>query len=124
MIADWRSNNLAESDYEFAQHVQTQLAFEKERLLKMKMGIDDIDKEIIHGAEEAIQCLEELIIPLRQSVLVDTENIYVPTCIGVIGRWPWYDLLKDWLCILLQNVEHSDFNRFPFERYSIFKADV
>lgn len=119
LILDWRTKNLSESDYEFAQHVQRQLGIEKERLLKMKMGIIASDKDSIHVTEETIQCLEELIIPLRQTVLVDVEGIYIPTCLGVIGRWPWYDLFKDWLCLLLSEVENPNGRRFPLERLFI-----
>ncbi|KAJ3315495.1 hypothetical protein HDV04_003037 [Boothiomyces sp. JEL0838] len=116
LITDWRNRNLVESDYEFAQHVQTQLAVQKERLLKLKMGIEDSSRESAALAEENIGLLEELMSPLRHSVLAQLDNIYLPTCIGILSRWPWYDFLKDWLCIMLKNCRDGEFERFAFER--------
>ncbi len=82
----------------------------------MKMGVIEETLQSTHAAEETITVLEELINPLRQSVLVEPESVYVPTCLGVLSRWPWYDFLKDWLCLVANSIQNSDFERFPFER--------
>jgi hypothetical protein len=82
----------------------------------MKMGVIEETPQSTHAAEETITVLEELINPLRQSVLVEPESVYVPTCLGVLSRWPWYDFLKDWLCLVANSIQNSDFERFPFER--------
>lgn len=108
---------MAETDYEFAQHVQTQLAFEREKLLKIKLN----SLEDMRETEDNINVLEELLTPLRHSVLVAPENIYVPTALGVLSRWPWHDLLKDWLCLVVKNIHETEFEMFPFERYIQFK---
>ncbi len=119
MILSWKTRNLMATDYEFAQHVQTQLANEKENLLRLKVSGSEIDSPIKQSiAEEKIVVLEELIKPLRNSVLVEPDTIYTPTCIGVISKWPWYDLLHDWLCLVGKHIKEADFDRFPFERYS------
>jgi hypothetical protein len=121
-MAKQKSSNLclkqSTSDYEFAQHIQTQIACEKERLLKLKLSAEST-KEEEQNAEEMINMLEELISPLRESVLVDVDNLYLPTCIGVISKWPWYTLLKDWLCLLSLAIQESVGDVFPFERYVI-----
>jgi hypothetical protein len=117
MISDWKRNNLKESDFEFAKHVQTQLAFEKESLLKLKIAVPDETDDEKSIAEEKINMLEELMTPLRDSVFAASENIYTPTCIGVISRWPWYNLLKDWLCLVQREIILADYETFPFERY-------
>ena len=85
----------------------------------MKLGVIEQTTQSTHAAEEKITVLEELINPLRQSVLVEPETVYVPTCIGVLSRWPWYDFLKDWLCLVVSSIQRSDFERFPFERCAI-----
>ena len=127
MISDWRAKNLvkayrsiqADSDYEFAQHVQGQLAEEKEKLLRMKHGGMENTLVLSDAAEEKIDVLEQLLTPLRQSVLVEPESIYIPTCIGVLSRWPWFDFLKDWLSLLVNAIQAVDFERFPFERFDL-----
>ncbi|KAJ3367898.1 hypothetical protein HDU91_000999 [Kappamyces sp. JEL0680] len=116
LFSDWRNANLADSDYEFAQHVQTQLAEAKETLLKMRHGAAEYTPLLTHAAEEKIDVLEQLLTPLRQSVLMESENIYIPTCLGVLSRWPWYDLLKDWLSLVVLTIQSTEFDRFPFER--------
>jgi hypothetical protein len=105
-----------ESDLEYATHVQSQLAFEKESLLKMKLSVPDMGKDLEQTSEEKINVLEELLTPLRNSVLVSAENIYTPTTIGVLSRYPWYDFLKDWLCLLQNDITVAEFDMFPFER--------
>ena len=87
----------------------------------MKMGVIEQTPQSTHAAEEKITVLEELINPLRQSVLVEPETVYVPTCLGVLSHWPWYDFLKDWLCLVASSIQHADFDRFPFERHVIFQ---
>lgn len=82
----------------------------------MKLGAVEDSRELSHEAEETINVLEELISPLKQSVLVEPESVRVPTCIGVLSRLPWYDLLKDWLCLVANAIQSSSFERFPFER--------
>ena len=89
-----------------------QLALEKERLLKMRAGIVKMEA----GVEETIQCLEEIIAPLRSTVLVEAEGLWVPSCVGIIGRWPWFDLFKDWLCLLVDESNVADDVRLPLER--------
>ena len=95
------------------------MAEEKEKLLKMKHGAVENNLLLTNAAEEKIDVLEQLLTPLRQSVLVEPDNIYIPTCIGVLSRWPWFDLLKDWLSLLMQAIQTADFERFPFERFLI-----
>ncbi|KAI8896627.1 AEX-3 domain-containing protein [Globomyces pollinis-pini] len=116
MISKWRANNLVESDYEFAQHVQQQLAFEKEKLLKINSGMEDSGGESVALVEEKIGVLEELIKPMKKSILVDTDNVFVPTCLGILSRFPFYDLLKDWLSHLMGSIIEAEFERYPFER--------
>jgi hypothetical protein len=81
------------------------------------LSADSVQQEQA-DTEEMINILEELIAPLRQNVLVNSDTIYVPSCIGVISKYPWYDLLKDWLVLLNWAVQEAEFD-FPLERYVI-----
>lgn len=113
-----------ESDFEYIQHIQTQLAFHKERLLKLKMGLVSLPAEDMqmqmHVEEEKVILYEELLEPLKQSILVEIDNIYVPRSVGVISHWPWYNFLKDWLVEVIQ-MQRGNFNYSksfaPIERY-------
>jgi hypothetical protein len=120
LIGNWRSKNLASSDYEFAQHVLRQIAAEREKLLKLKVAGPDSGEtpETKSAIEETILVLEELLVPLKSTVLVDAENSYEPVCLGVLSKWPWYNLLHDWLCLVVKNLQESG-GSFPFERYAV-----
>jgi hypothetical protein len=119
MLSEWRRRNLKESDVEFASHIQTQIACEKERLLKLNAMSSDENLQEKLDSKDMIGVLEELLTPLRTHMLMDTESIFVPSCTGVISKWPWYDLLKDWLSLLNSAIQENGFNLFPFERYVI-----
>lgn len=62
---------------------------------------------------------------MKNTSLVDQDNVYVPRCIGVLSHWPWHDFFKDWLCELYKvvrgsydDVEHKKPGMLvPLERY-------
>jgi hypothetical protein len=114
LIEEWRRKNVSSSDYEFAQHVQGQIAVEKEKLLKLKIGGTG-SHENKAFVEETILVLEELLVPMKSSLLVEAENTFEPVCLGVLSRWPWYNFLHDWLCLLVKNVQEG-VEPYPFER--------
>ena len=87
----------------------------------MKLSVPDMGKDIELSSEEKINVLEELLTPLRNSVLVLPENIYTPTSIGVLSRYPWYDFLKDWLCLVQKDITAAEYDAFPFERFQVTK---
>ena len=65
----------------------------------------DIDTAtLVLDAEEKVEFYKNLLEPLKNTTLVDQDNVYVPRCIGVLSHWPWHDFLKDWLCEVLKVV--------------------
>ncbi|KAJ3178675.1 hypothetical protein HK101_010125 [Irineochytrium annulatum] len=124
MIEDWRSECLAQSDLEYMQHIQSQLAVNQEAILKIKNGAktdprnpdpeaEELDAaqltDLVAEAEEKVALFRELLAPL-QSLLVDVDNVYAPRTIGLLSHWPWHDLLNDWLRELLKVVTgHYDY---------------
>lgn len=111
-IGQWNEKNVKDTDIQYIHEVQTKIAFEKERLLKLKLNFaekvmsseEKLDE--ISRTEEMIAIYEEMMIPIKD-LTVNVENLYLPICIGVISHWPWYDILKDWLCRLNQVLENQ-----------------
>lgn len=58
--------------------------------------------QMIFDAEEKVALYNDLLLPLKSTIMVDTDQVYEPKCIGLLSHWPWYDLMKDWLCELLR----------------------
>nr|KAJ3420568.1 hypothetical protein HK105_005517 [Polyrhizophydium stewartii] len=122
LMSEWLKNNLAESDIEYVQHVQTQLAFHKEKLAKIRSSRDGLNerelRELVAAEEEKIAIYEEVLSPLKQTILARLEHVYVPRCLGVLSHWPWYNLFKDWLCELVRMLRNpKDSKCFaPLER--------
>ncbi|KAJ1344288.1 hypothetical protein BSLG_001428 [Batrachochytrium salamandrivorans] len=123
LISIWRNNNLAESDMEYVEHVQSQLAFHKEKLLKLHNASDDgVSSEERHELaaleEEKVAIYEELLTPLKQTILANMDHVYVPRCLGLLSHWPWYSLFKDWLCELVRMIRDPNGSKAyaPLER--------
>ncbi|KAJ3299939.1 hypothetical protein HK104_005851 [Borealophlyctis nickersoniae] len=140
MIQEWREQSLealtelspqAESDLEYIQHIRSQLALNQETLLRARLGLGDprqpdLDPaEVLLDAEEKVSFFNDLLNPMKNTSLVDQDNVFVPRCIGVLSHWPWHDFLKDWLCEVVKVVrgdyEDAGDRRFgvvaPLERY-------
>ena len=113
------------SDLEYLQHIQSQLALYQESILKYNRGIfeSNVDAQdvaqLLADAEEKVLLFNDLLDPIKNTILVDIENVYEAKCIGVISHWPWHDLLKDWLCALI-HLSRGEFNGSygPIERCS------
>ncbi|KAJ1550088.1 hypothetical protein HK096_008806, partial [Nowakowskiella sp. JEL0078] len=77
--------------------------------------------------EEKVALYKDLLAPMRNTVFADPEKIFKPHSIGLLSRWPWYDVMKDWLCEILRLVrgeiddelEKAGKIHLPFERYII-----
>ena len=48
-------------------------------------------------AEEKLALYTQLLQPTKLGV-IDTSNLWIPKCIGVICQLPWHDVMRDWLC--------------------------
>ncbi|KAJ3050876.1 hypothetical protein HK097_008141, partial [Rhizophlyctis rosea] len=135
MIQEWREGSLrshkAASDLEYIQHIRSQLAQNQETLLRARMGLHDprqmdVDTAtLVLDAEEKVEFYKNLLEPLKNTTLVDQDNVYVPRCIGVLSHWGWHDFLRDWLCEVLK-VVRGDYEEVegrratmlvPLERY-------
>jgi hypothetical protein len=118
-IEEWNRVNDKDADLQYVQGIQAKLAAEKARLeilLSSPASMSSEDRlEAITRTEELVKMYEEMLLPMRE-LGVSIENLYIPNCIGglnnitkvrgalisVLSHWPWYDLLKDWLCRINQ----------------------
>ncbi|KAI8927250.1 AEX-3 domain-containing protein [Entophlyctis helioformis] len=104
-ITKWGQANLSESDFEYFNHVNDQLVAHQAKLQKARLDPSAEPFEI-SMYEEKVALYEELLAPLKVTVVVKPEHIYVPRSIGVTSHWPWYALLKDWLCELVRQMRN------------------
>ncbi|KAI8846347.1 AEX-3 domain-containing protein [Chytridium lagenaria] len=111
-IEDWRELTawFAQSDLEYMQHIQSQLATNQETILRLNRGMvgdprnpDADPADVLAEAEEKVALYKELLSPMK-SMLVDVESIYVPRCLGLLSHWPWHDVFNDWLRELIKVV--------------------
>lgn len=132
----WRQENLVQSDIEYVEHVKQQLEENEAVIADLKtrvIGPNDEDSVLLlASAEEKANLYRELLRPMRNTVLFEIDNVYVPRAMGVLSHWPWYDFLKDWLCEVMDavsnprksiaNIEDGETFRkwvYPLERYVI-----
>jgi hypothetical protein len=105
-LEEWRSKNAADTDLKYIQGMQSKLAAEKERLLKLNYSsiksLQTLDE--IKTAQENVAVYEEMVGPL-QLYTVTADQVYIPTCIGISSKWPFYDFFGDWLCRVYQSLE-------------------
>ncbi|KAJ3119716.1 hypothetical protein HK100_000183 [Physocladia obscura] len=119
LIEEWRQECIANTDMEYLQYLQSQLAINQERILKAKSGIftsqpiaepqhhvvgnahtivtDNDVAEILIEAEEKVNLFRDLLKTMDKVMPIDLENVYVPRCVGLLSRWPFYDVFGDWL---------------------------
>ncbi|KAI8800345.1 hypothetical protein BJ742DRAFT_86266 [Cladochytrium replicatum] len=111
MFLEWRTKALVQADLEYIQHLQSQLAQIQETILHARQNPRSPPQtprsatspapDTVADAEEKVALYTDLLRPMRDTVLASVDNVYVPRVIGVLSRWPWYDLLRDWLCALI-----------------------
>jgi hypothetical protein len=63
---------------------------------------EDIE-EIIRTCQENLHLYRELLEPVKMAVC-QSDAIWAPKSIGVMGKMPWIHLYGDWLRILLDNI--------------------
>jgi hypothetical protein len=110
MIDEWIMSQLIASDMEYVEHIQRNLNHCNEVLLNAQTGEMDEDPdliEIIIQADEKAILYKDQLDHLKQTVLVNSDHVYVPKAIGVLSHFPWHDLLKDWLCSMVYSIAPS-----------------
>ncbi|KAI8801558.1 AEX-3 domain-containing protein [Cladochytrium replicatum] len=114
MFQEWRTKALVQADLEYIEHLQSQLAQIQETILHVRhnprsppqttRSATSPASDTVADAEEKVALYTDLLHPMRDTVLASVDNVYVPRVIGVLSRWPWYDLLRDWLCALIRTL--------------------
>ncbi|KAJ3202276.1 hypothetical protein HDU82_007481 [Entophlyctis luteolus] len=119
LIESWRLDCIANTDIEYLQYLQSQLAINQERLLRAKTGVFRNPEELaeqteaLAEAEEKVHLFRDLIKTMERVSPIDQENVYVPKCVGILSRWPFYDLFADWLkemFLLVKSINRKEVN--------------
>ncbi|KAJ3226977.1 hypothetical protein HDU81_006988 [Chytriomyces hyalinus] len=112
MIESWRVDCVATTDLEYLQHIQSQLASNQERMLKLKSGMtqtapEDLE-DMLADAEEKVALFRERLKEMEHVVPIDIEHVYVPRAVGIVSRWAFFDLFSDWLKEMVRVVKSDD----------------
>ncbi|KAK3814129.1 MAG: AEX-3 domain-containing protein [Benniella sp.] len=103
----WTKNHMTEDEMEYARAIQTKISRERtllrslrdslreERTLGRNANVQDLKREIME-AEEKLSLLEDQMQPWRK-LYVDSQDVWVPRCIGLVSSIPYHYLLRDWL---------------------------
>ncbi|KAJ3075723.1 hypothetical protein HDU98_007115 [Podochytrium sp. JEL0797] len=105
LVDAWRAENVGAEEMEYLQYLRSQLAVNQECILRGRAerrnggdGDGGVEAdEVLADAEEKVGLFEGLIKEMERIVPVDFDGVYVPRCIGVVGRWPFFDLFADWV---------------------------
>ncbi len=94
---------------EYVTHLQNQVTRTNRAIdtLRRKPSLDEDERLTLTDYEEKIQIYTSLLNPLKRTVLLRTNQVYLPKSYGILSRWPWYDFFRDWICKFLQNVDRQ-----------------
>ncbi|KAG0183459.1 hypothetical protein DFQ29_004403 [Apophysomyces sp. BC1021] len=117
-IQEWVKLNMSSSTVEYAQHLQGKILQEQQKMEEYKTELTSLMtvstttavqekreelEELIRTSHENMELYKELVHPVKMG-MCDARQIWVPKCIGILGRLPWLDLYGDWLRIMLDSV--------------------
>jgi len=78
---------------------------------------DDLSRNL-NEISENIKLYEEILNTLGNKRFISADNVYQPKGIGVTSSYPWYNILKDWLSIVVRETVGGFGNKIciPLER--------
>lgn len=135
-LQKWIKENIDESEKEYINHIQTELEKQQDELTRIKSMLKNIlyksDQNEVDEAKnyeelnknmnevsENVKLYKEILNSLGIKKYINIENVYQPKCIGVTSSWPWYNILKDWLSLVVREITGGFGNTvcMPIERY-------
>ncbi|KAI8990046.1 hypothetical protein BDB01DRAFT_717940 [Pilobolus umbonatus] len=105
-IQDWVSLNMEQSTVEYAHHLLGKITAEQQTIEEKKTKLHrqrSVIEDSIKTCQENIDLYKELLEPVKMAVC-DAKDIWVPKCIGLLGKMPWMNLYGDWIKILVDKV--------------------
>ena len=119
-MSEWRKTHMNDSDLEFGKHIKEQLASSQKKLDVLLDSSSTGDKtqdvdvqDSILMIQDQITLLSEIIRDIESHLVISSEHVWSPKCIGFLSRWPWYNLYRDILIQLLLLKR----NGMPFEEW-------
>ncbi|KAM3584062.1 hypothetical protein VKS41_004029 [Umbelopsis sp. WA50703] len=117
-VQDWVKHNMSASTREYAQHLKEKIDVEVSQLKEhrakqaqlahlqttswIQEERDEVE-ELLRLTQEKIQLYTELLNPVKLATF-NAENCWVPKSVGVISQLPWFELLSDWIRIVIDAV--------------------
>ncbi|ORY98199.1 hypothetical protein BCR43DRAFT_437358 [Syncephalastrum racemosum] len=102
-IQAWVKHNMSNSTVEYAEHLQAKILDERTKLEQRGAELAALTtqlEEIVRSSRESLTLYVELLEPVKMGI-ARAKHVWVPKCIGLLGRMAWTDLYSDWLRILL-----------------------
>jgi len=138
LLNKWINENIDDNEKEYIVHIHTELEKQQDELERTKLKLkellykndfvtqedlithDELSKSL-NEISENIKLYEEILNTLGNKRFISADNVYQPKCIGVTSSWPWYNILKDWLSIVIRETTGEFGNKIciPLERYII-----
>jgi len=138
LLNKWINENIDDNEKEYILHIHQELEKQQDELEKTKLKLkeilykndyvtqedlvehDDLSRNL-NEISENIKLYEEILNTLGNKRFISADNVYQPKGIGVTSSWPWYNILKDWLSIVVRETVGGFGNKIciPFERYLI-----
>ncbi|KAI3640457.1 hypothetical protein MIR68_001335 [Amoeboaphelidium protococcarum] len=85
----WKKDHLSDTDLEYVNHVRT-------KLRQVEMQMKEASQEDLMVLKEKLSILKGQYEPYI-GMYIDVNQIFVPRCLGIVSRWPFFGLFKDWL---------------------------
>jgi hypothetical protein len=108
----WKASKFTDSDVEYYMHLKEKLS-ETDIMLK-SAKLNGPETKIIEF-EEKKTLYHSLLHPF-QLLEIDSNEVYRPVCIGLIGNWPFYGFYRDWIVYISQQFV-GGVSFIPLERY-------
>jgi len=102
-----------------------ELLYKNDLVTQEDLVIHDELSKSLNEISENIKLYEEILNTLGNKRFISADNVYQPKCIGVTSSWPWYNILKDWLSIVIRETTGDFGNKIciPLERLNIKTFD-
>ncbi|ORX54396.1 DENN-domain-containing protein [Hesseltinella vesiculosa] len=107
LLKTWVLENVPTSTTEYASHLLDKMTAETHKLRTLEAlsasSATMENDEAIRTCKENLALYKELIEPVKRAVC-DADHLWLPRCVGLLGRMPWINFYSDWLKILLDSV--------------------
>jgi hypothetical protein len=114
MMTEWRAHSISNDDMDVYRHT-----FDTLKQLYAEYALNPLNETM-----DQIHLYESVIKNYPQAVFVNLEKeVWVPHAATLTSKFPFYSLMKDWLCKTIEVLTSRTALPVPFERYLVHLID-